>query len=208
MQNNEDHNFYEKFLKNPVSDTIHLTEVDPGEVYGIINNLKNKATRDTKISALKIANKSYSFTSTLAMIINKSFREGVFPEQMKLAKVIPVHKGGTKTDRGNYRPISLLDTFSKIYERLMHTRILNFLEKNNSLYEDQYGFRPGRSCEHALLNAQNSLLESLNKRQISLLLLIDFSKAFDMVEHSILLKKIGTLRNKGPSFKLVEILFI
>ena len=124
------------------------------------------------------------------MIINKSLRKRVFPEQMKLAKVIPVHKGGTKTDIGNYRPISLLATFSKIYEKLMHTRILNFLEINDSLYENQYGFRPGRSCEHALLNAQNSLLDSLNKRQISLLLLIDFSKAFDMVEHSILFKKL------------------
>ena len=188
--NNEDHNFYEKFLKNPVSDTIYLMEVEPGEVFKIINSFKNKSTRDTKISALKIANTSYSFTSTLAMVINKSFREGVFPEQMKLAKVIPLHKGGTKTDIGNYRPISLLDTFSKIYEKLMHTRILDFLQQNNSLYESQYGFRPGRSCEHALLNAQNSILDSLNKRQISLLLLLDFSKAFDMVEHSILLKKL------------------
>ena len=72
----------------------------------------------------------------------------------------------------------------------MHVRILKFLESNNSIYENQYGFRPGRSCEHALLNAQNSILDSLNKRKISLLLLIDFSKAFDMVDHEILLKKL------------------
>ena len=162
--------------------------MDPSEVFSTINSFRNKSTRDTKISAIKIANTSYSFTSTLAKVINKSFHEGVFPEQMKLAKVIPVHKGGTKTDIGNYRPISLLNTLSKIYEKLMHARILNFLEQNESLYENQYGFRPGRSCEHALLNAQNYILDSLNKRQVSLLLLIDFSKAFDMVEHSILLK--------------------
>ena len=124
------------------------------------------------------------------MLINKSFHEGVFPEQMKLAKVIPVYKSGTKSDLSNYRPIALLSIFSKIYEKLMYNRIMNFLEKNNSLHETQYGFRPRRSCEHALLNAQNSILDSLNKRQISLLLLIDFSKAFDMVEHPILLKKL------------------
>ena len=123
------------------------------------------------------------------MIINMSFQQGVFPEQMKTAKVVPIHKEGSKTDVGNYRPISLLTSFSKIYEKLMHCRILKFLDSNNSLYEMQYGFRPGRSCEHALLNAQNTLLESLSKRQISLLLLIDFSKAFDMVEHTTLLKK-------------------
>ena len=109
---------------------------------------------------------------------------------MKVARVIPLHKEGSKSDVSNYRPISLLNSFSKIYEKLMHSRILQFLESNNSIYENQYGFRPGRCCEHALLNAQNCLLDSLSKRKISLLLFIDFSKAFDMVDHSILLKKL------------------
>ena len=72
----------------------------------------------------------------------------------------------------------------------MHNRIVNFMNSNNSIYEMQYGFRSGRSCEHALLTAQKFLLESLNKNKISLLLLIDFSKAFDMVDHSVLLKKL------------------
>ena len=101
-------------------------ELDPGEVFSLINYFKNKSTRDTKISALKVANTSYNFTKTLAVIINKSFQEGIFPDQMKLAKVVPIHKGGAKTDAGNYRPISLLNTFSKIYAKLMHRRILNF----------------------------------------------------------------------------------
>ena len=180
---------YQQFLKGPVSRSMHLSSVDAGEVYKVIQSFKNKSTRDTKIESLKVANSSYVFTSTLALIINKSFQQGIFPDQMKIAKVVPIHKEGSKTDVGNYRPISLLTSFSKIYEKLMHVRILKFLDSNNSLFEMQYGFRPGRSCEHALLNAQNSLLESLSKRQISLLLLIDFSKAFDMVEHSILLKK-------------------
>ena len=86
----------------------------------------------------------------------------------------------------------------------MYNRILNFLEKNNSLYETQYGFRPGRSCEHALLNAQNSILDSLNKRQISLLLLIDFSKAFDMVDHSILLKKLEHYGIRGLALTWIK----
>ena len=81
----------------------------------------------------------------------------------------------------------------------MHTRLLNFLESNNSLFEMQYGFRPGRSCEHALLNAQRALLDSLNNRQISLLLLCDFSKAFDLVDHKILLKKLYHYGVRGPA---------
>ena len=108
----------------------------------ILINLKS--TRDTKIEALKIANTSFVFTHTLAMIINMSFQQGVFPDQMKTAKVIPIYKEGAKTDVGNYRPISLLTSFSKIYEKLMHCRILKFLDSNNSLYEMMYGFRLGR----------------------------------------------------------------
>ena len=117
---------------------------------------------------------------------------------MKTARVTPIFKEGSKTNVENYRPISILNSFSKVYEKLMHNRLSNFLESNNSIYESQYGFRSGRSCEHALLNAQNLLLESLSKRQVSILLLIDFSKAFDLVEHEILLKKTGTLWHKRP----------
>ena len=148
------------------------------EIYNIINNFKNKSTLDIRISSLKIANTSIKFADTLAKIIDKSFTEGVFPEQLK------------STDVENYRPISLLASISKVYEKLMHSRIINFLDSNNSLYDMQYGFRSGRSCEHALLKAQHILLESLSNKQISLLLLIDFSKAFDMVEQTILLRKL------------------
>ena len=200
---NGDENYHQTYLKNSVSSTMFLNMVDAGEVHNVIKNFKNKSTSDTKISSLKIANKSHKFTNILACVINKSFHEGVFPEQMKMARVTPIHKEGSKTNISNYRPISILASFSKIYEKLMYDRVLNFLESNNSLYENQYGFRPGRSCEYALLNAQNSILESLTNQQISLLL-IDFSKAFDMVEHPILLQKLKHYGIRGPVLKWLE----
>ena len=101
---------------------------------------------------------------------------------------MPIHKEGCKSDVANYRPIYLLGSFSKIYEKMMHGGVIEFLDKNNSLYDMQYGFTPGRSCEHALLNDQNSILNSLSKKEMTMLLLIEFSKAFDMIEHSILLR--------------------
>ena len=201
---NGDENYHQTYLKNSVSDTLFFSKVDASEVYEVIKNFKNKSTRDTKIWSLKLANKSFIFTSIVASTINKSFLEGVFPEQMKIARVTPIYKEGAKTDVGNYRPISILNTFSKIYEKLMHKRLSNFLESNNSIYENQYGFRSGRSCEHALLNAQNLLLESLSKRQVSLLLLIDFSKAFDLVEHDILFNKLEHYGIRGPALKWLK----
>ena len=190
---------FENFLKHPVANSIYLKPVDAEEIHSIVKNLNNKATLDTKVSALKIANTDYNFTHTLAKIITASFDQGVFPQSLKLARVVPVYKTGPKTDVTNYRPISLLTSFSKIYEKIMHNRITDFMNKNDSLHDMQYGFRSGRSCEHALLKAQSILLDTLNKKEIALLLLIDFSKAFDMVEHTILLKKLEHYGIRGTA---------
>ena len=139
------------------------------------------------------------FKETLSDIINTSFMDGIFPEQLKIARVVPIHKGGSKTVVSNYRPISLLSAFSKIFEKLVHNRVYNFLQQNESLYDMQFGFRAGRSCEHALLVAQNDILSALNKKQTALLLLIDYSKAFDMVSHDILLDKLKHYGIRGKA---------
>lgn len=188
---------FRKYLKSPCSQSIFLKPTSPNEVQEIISKLKNKSTLDTKIEPLKIANACRTFTHAMATAINTSFASGVFPSSLKRAKVVPIHKGGPKSEVSNYRPISLLGSFSKIYEKLMHSRILDFLDKNGSLFENQYGFRPGRSCEHALLNAQNTILQSLNKKQISLLLLLDYSKAFDVLDHNTLLEKLDHYGIRG-----------
>ena len=177
-------------LRSPSPNSIYIKPVTASEVQDVINLFKNKATLDTKIQPLKIANSCVNFTTVLAHVVNSSFEQGVFPQALKTAKVVPVHKGGSKTDVKNYRPISLLATFSKVFEKLMHNRVINFLDTYNILCENQYGFRPGRSCEHALLNAKDTILNSMSKKQVTLLLLIDFSKAFDLVDHSILLNKL------------------
>ena len=181
---------FSKFLKNPAKSSMFLTPTHDEEVGEIITNLKNKATLDTKISSLKLATRFPSFTCVIASLVNNSFTQGVYPQALKTARVVPIHKGGSKSEVSNYRPISLLSSFSKIYEKLMHARLIGYFDSNNLLYDAQFGFRPGRSCEHALLTAQHHLLSSMSKKQVSLLLLIDFSKAFDVIEHEILLSKL------------------
>ena len=167
-------------------------ELDPCsaiEIKEIINSFKNKSTADTSMQALKHV--SSEIIPILVHTINASLTQGIFPSDLKCAKVIPLYKGGSKVDISNYRPISLLPIFSKIYERIMHTRIYNFLNSKNDIYSGQYGFRKGHSCEHAIISAQNTILHALDKKQIAILLLIDFSKAFDMVDHTILLDKLN-----------------
>ena len=188
-------------LGNRAINTMYIVDTTPTEINEIINNFKNKTTSDTAIIALKAANRIHSFSDVISNIVNTSFHEGIVPAQLKLAKVVPIHKSGKRTDATNYRPISLLSAFSKIYERAMHTRLENFVNSSNTLHEHQYGFRKQRSCEHALVAAQQKILDTLDKKQIALLLLIDFSKAFDMVDHEILLKKLDHYGIRGIGLK-------
>ena len=181
---------HKRYLDNLVAESMFILPTDPIEIQRTICTLKNKATQDVKIEPLKIAKECPKFCEILSNVVNSSFNEGIFPTSMKTAKVVPIHKGGSKLDVKNYRPISLLCTFSKIYEKLMHRRVLEFLERHSSLFEGQYGFRPGHSCEHALLDATNSIRHSLSRKEVSLLLLLDFSKAFDVISHDILLDKL------------------
>jgi len=165
-----------------------LTDCTAYEITEIIKHFKNKATSDTAVQALKFVNEEIA--PLIADLINVSLSQGLFPSQLKLAKVIPLHKAGSKADVANYRPISLLPLISKVFEKVMHNRLYNHLTKYNIIHDTQFGFRAGHSCEHALFTAQNTILSTLNKKEVAVLLLIDFSKAFDMVDHSILLMKL------------------
>ena len=131
---------FEKFLSSSSTNSIYLRTVTSAEVHNIIKQFKNKSTLDTKIGPMKIANNNAQFTNVLSVIINSSFSEGIFPTGLKNARVVPIHKSGSRTDVTNYRPISLLSSFSKVYEKLMHSRVLEFLDKHGSLFENQYGF--------------------------------------------------------------------
>ena len=172
------------------------------EIENIIKSLKNKCTSDVSILPLKSV---YSTLSpVLHHVISASLEQGIFPTKLKVAKVIPLHKGGSTTEISNYRPISLLSCFSKIYEKVMHKRLVTFLNENNIIFKSQYGFRAGHSCEHALLAAQHRISLALEKKQIALLLLIDFSKAFDMVDHEILLNKLEHYGIRGKYLNWFE----
>ena len=123
----------------------------------------------------------------LAHIINISFSSGEFPDALKIAKVLPLHKGGSAAEANNFRPISLLSIFDKIIEKLMHKRLFKFLEDHNILFENQFGFRKNNSTIYALMEITEKIRESIDKGNFGCGIFIDLRKAFDTVNHKILL---------------------
>ena len=125
----------------------------------------------------------------ILIIVNTSIVTGIHPDSWKHSYVAPVFKNGDTESIGNYRPISLLPILSKLLEKVIANQLIDFLESNKLLVENQHGFRPNLSTETALLTVTNKIYENIDNKKISLLLLLDLSKAFDSVNHQILIEK-------------------
>ena len=122
------------------------------------------------------------------MLFGLSLKSGNFPEKIKIARVRPVFKYGDTSLMTNYQPISVLPCFSKMLERITYNRLYKYLTENNLLYCKQFGFQKGHSPEHAILQLVEQINRSFEKNEFILGVFVDSSKAFDTVDHQILLK--------------------
>ena len=165
---------------------------------------RNKASGVDDLSCNVIIDTYDYIKLPLFNIFQTSIREGVFPDKLKIAKVTPVFKAGDATSLGNYRPISILPVFSKVLERIMYNRVYNFLTKNNLLFSRQFGFQKNTSTEHAILQLVDDIKKSFSKGEFTLGVFIDLSKAFDTVDHEIILKKLGFYGINGKAKQWFE----
>jgi hypothetical protein len=169
-----------------------------------VDSLKNCAEGwDSLPSSIFKENKNI-LSKILAYIINLSFEQGVFLHELKIANIIPIFKSGHANIIGNYRPVSLLSTVLKVFERSFYERLSSFVTKQKIIYELQFGFREAHSTSMAVLKLLDKIIVSLDKGEFAAAMFHDFSKAFDTVNHRILLNKFNHYGIRGVANRWVE----
>ena len=140
----------------------------------------------------------------LTHLVNLSFETGVIPKELRQANITPIFKNGDSCLPQNYRPISVLRVFSKVFERLLHNRLFEFFNSNNIISQYQYGFRKKFSTEMALIHTTETITRELDKGNKAIGLFLDLKKAFDTVNLDILLIKLQHYGIRGIALKLIE----
>lgn len=192
---------FSEYLGQPLPNSIYIEETTPDEVCKVVKSLKNSSPGwDEFLPEIVKENIEY-IIDPLTHVMNLSLCNGYVPSQMKKSVVTPVHKSGDKSDVNNYRPISVLPFFSKVLEKLMYNRLLSFIEKHELLSNYQFGFRKAMSTELALAVAVNKITTAMDKGENCVGIFLDLRKAFDTVNHEILLAKLQHIGIRGLAHK-------
>ena len=185
-----------KYIRRTFSNSFFFSPIHEYEVQDLIVNLKgNKSTLGPPIKCVKYA--CEHIYKTLAKVYNQSLEQGIVPDILKLSKVTPIDKGGEITDATNFRPISTLSAFTQIFEKLVYKQLINYIEKYEILYQFQFGLRKGRSTKQAIAEITDNLKNGIDNNLLTCGVFLDFAKAFDTVNHVILLKKMEMYGIRG-----------
>ena len=195
--------YLNKMPSNP--NTMFFKPVSVEEVSKVINSLKPKNSSGYDGISNKLLKSLHPvILEAFTEIINRSLKEGCFPSDMKRSDTIPLHKSKEKHYTTNYRPISLLLTLSKVLEKVVYTRTIQFLGYNNIIYNSQYGFREKHSCTDAVMELTTEILKSKENNLYTMSVFLDLSKAFDTLDPIILLNKLDLYGIRGTVYNWFE----
>lgn len=175
------------------------------EISKIIKSLKNTNSTGYDNFPTKFIKLSSSILApALTKIFNLSINAGIYPNNLKIAKVIPIFKKGDQTSINNYRPISILSPINKIFEKILYSRLTKYINNSNILYKYQFGFRKNHSTEHALIELVDQIRIAMGNNLMTCGIFIDLSKVFDTVNHHMLIQKLQHYGIRGTALELFK----
>ena len=192
------------YLRNKTCESFYMRPTSEDEISKLLSNIKNSSPGhdDIKVEILKgIKN---DILEPLTHICNLSLSSGRVPDDIKIARVVPIHKKGDRDKLCNYRPVSVLPALSKIYERLVYNRLDIFLDQHKILHDKQFGFRKKHSTSLAIGNLENKFHETVENNQFMISLFLDLSRAFDTISHEILLNKLFHYGIRGVALSWIK----
>ena len=196
---------FTNYLNQKVEESIFLNPVTDEEIIEIVKDAKTKYSKDHDSIDMSLVKLVIPYiVKPLKHIFNNSLQKGVFPDSMKIARVIPIFKTGDVQEFSNYRPISILPQFSKILEKIFHSRLTSFLNDKRLLYEGQYGFRKKHSTSMAIVELVEEITTAMDNSMSTVAVFIDLKKAFDTVDHNILLNKLEHYGIRGLAFSWIQ----
>ena len=189
---------FNKYLSEPFHKSLFLRPTNHQEVLNIVKSLKSSLSTGYDGISVNLLKKIIHFIiNPLIHIFNLSMISGVCPDSLKIAKVIPIYKKDDSSLVTNYRPISLLPALSKILEKIFHSRLYDFVTNNNLLHPNQYGFRKSYSTDFAIIQLYDKIVNSLSNKEHCVGVFKDLSKAFDTIDHNILIRKLNNYGIRG-----------
>ena len=199
---------YSDYLNNPTPHRFTLSTINESYILSIMNKLKNKnSSGNDEISNKLLKAIGNELSKPLTIIINQCLLTGIFPDLLKIAKVKPLFKRGDTAQLNNYRPISLLPTISKVFERVIYSQLYAYFNDNNLMSEQQYGFRAQHSTELASVKLVDHIIEQMDNRyetKTPVAIFCDLSKAFDCLNFDIFLSKLEYYGVDGTPLALIK----